>query len=131
MRPCPTLALVLALGLAGAPLVAAAQPAGLDQVGRRGGRGGPAPLDVDAELKRMTDALALTADQQQTIRPILADRQQRLQALFQDLSLSREDRRAKRQAIASDMRGKVMAVLTADQQQKAETLFTGGRRPGG
>ncbi len=79
----------------------------------------------------MTDALALTADQQQKIRPILADRQQRLQALFQDLYLSREDRRAKRQAIASDMRGKVMAVLTADQQQKAETLFTGGGRPGG
>jgi Spy/CpxP family protein refolding chaperone len=45
-----------------------------------------------------------------------------MQALFQDQSLSREDRHSKVQAIRSDSTAKIEAVLNDQQKQKFEAM---------
>jgi periplasmic protein CpxP/Spy len=87
-------------------------------------------MDPDRQLAHMTRALDLTADQQTQIKPILADRQQKMQALFQDQSLSREDRHSKMQAIQQDTKGKIEAVLNDQQKQKFESMHQRGPRGG-
>lgn len=79
-------------------------------------------MNPDAQLQHLTRALDLSADQQNQIKPILEDRQQKMQALFQDQSLSREDRHSKVQAIRSDSTAKIEAVLNDQQKQKFEAM---------
>ena len=86
------------------------QQQGPDHGGRR--------MDPDRQLAMMTKQLNLTDDQQKQVRPILADRQQQMQALWSDQSMSREDRMIKMKTIREDSRAKIEAVLTADQKQK-------------
>ena len=49
-----------------------------------GGRG--MRMDPDRQLERLTRELNLTTDQQAQIKPLLVERQQKMQALFQDQS---------------------------------------------
>ena len=84
--------------------------------------GGHGRMNPDAQLQHLTRALDLSADQQSQIKPILEDRQQKMQALFQDQSLSREDRHSKVQAIRSDSTAKIEAVLNDQQKQKFEAM---------
>ena len=56
-------------------------------------------MDPDRQLARLTSALNLTTDQQAQIKPLLVERQQKMQALMQDQSLSQEDRRAQMRTI--------------------------------
>jgi len=65
------------------PLAPSAQPEG-----RRG-------MSPEQQLDRLTKTLQLSTDQQSQIKPILADRQQQMQALYQDQSLSQPDKMAK------------------------------------
>ena len=58
-----------------------------------------ATMDPDRQLEHLTKTLNLSADQQSQIKPLLVDRQQKMQALWQDQSLSQQDRRSKAQAI--------------------------------
>src|SRR5579875_961750 len=74
-----------------------APPAGEQGQGHRGMH-----MDPNKQLEHMTKTLNLTADQQAQIKPILTDRQQKMEALWQDQSLSREDRHSKAQAIQQD-----------------------------
>lgn len=83
--------------------------------GRRG-------MDPDAQLKRLTKQLDLSADQQTQIKPILQARQQQQQQLWQDQSLSPEDRHQKAAAIQADTNGKIEAVLNDTQKQKYEAI---------
>jgi len=83
------------------------------------GRKMPSP---DQQLQHMTKALNLTADQQAKIKPILEDRQQKMSALMQDNSLSREDRRAKFHEIGSSSREQIRAILTPDQQKTMDEM---------
>lgn len=89
-------------------------------------------MDPDRQLQHMTRALDLTADQQSQIKPILVDRQQKMEAMFQDQSLSQEDRRAKMQSIRQDTRSRIEAVLNDQQKQKFESMEQrmGRRRSG-
>ena len=59
-------------------------------------------MNPDRQLAHLTRALDLTTDQQAQIKPILVDRQQKMRSLWQDQSLSRQDKRAKAQAIQQD-----------------------------
>jgi len=59
-------------------------------------------MDPDRQLAHLTKTLNLSADQQTQIKPILLDRQQKMQVLWQDQSLSRQDRRSKAIAIQQD-----------------------------
>ncbi|HEX3986847.1 MAG TPA: hypothetical protein VHX13_09590 [Acidobacteriaceae bacterium] len=79
-------------------------------------------MDPDRQLAHMTKTLNLTADQQAQIKPILLDRQQKMQALWQDQSLSRQDRRAKAQAIQQDSQTQLEATLNDQQKQKFEEM---------
>jgi Spy/CpxP family protein refolding chaperone len=91
---------------------------------------GPMRMNADRQLEHMTRELNLTADQQSQIKPLLVDRQQKMQALFQDQSLSQEDRHAKMMSLRQDSHTKIEAVLTDQQKQKFETMEQrmGGRR---
>jgi periplasmic protein CpxP/Spy len=132
-----TLALsgLLALG-AGSALYAqdnSASPAQQGpQQGQWGGDHGRHGMDPDAQLKHMTRQLDLSTDQQNQIRPILVDRQQKMQALWQNQSLSRDDRRTQMQSIRTDSRAKIEAVLNDQQKQKYEAMQEEmGRHRGG
>ncbi|MFZ0742831.1 MAG: hypothetical protein WAM85_00400 [Terracidiphilus sp.] len=119
---------LLALGLTAAA-VAQDNPPPPQEQGQSGR--GPGRMDPDQMLKHMTKQLDLTADQQSQIKPLLVDRQQKMQAVFQDDSLSREDRRAKMRSIQEDTHSKIEAVLNDQQKQKFEAMQNRmGRRRG-
>lgn len=86
------------------------------------GQGRGHRMDPDRQLQHLTKALDLTADQQSQIKPILTDRQQKMQALWKDQSLSREDRHAKAQAIQQDTQTRLEATLNDQQKQKFEEM---------
>ena len=91
---------------------------------------GPTRMDPDRQLEHMTRALGLNADQQNQIRPVLIDREQKAEALFQDQSVSHKDRHAKMQSIRQDAQNKIEAVLNDQQKQKFEEMqqrMRGGR----
>ncbi|MGA7524929.1 MAG: hypothetical protein WBW84_20940 [Acidobacteriaceae bacterium] len=79
-------------------------------------------MNPDRQLAHLTKTLDLTADQQAQIKPILLARQQQMQALWQDQSLSRQDRRAKAQAIQQDTQTQLEAALNDQQKQKYEEM---------
>jgi periplasmic protein CpxP/Spy len=88
--------------------------------GQWGGHG--RGMDPDRQLEHLTKTLNLTADQQSQIKPILVDRQQKMQALWQNQSLSREDRRSQMQAIHQDSETRITAVLNDEQKQKYQAM---------
>ncbi|MGA8088453.1 MAG: hypothetical protein WCA10_14185, partial [Terracidiphilus sp.] len=95
----------------------------------RGGRG--MRMDPNRQLERMTRELNLTSDQQEKIKPLLLERQQKMQALMQDQSVSQEDRRAQMRTIMEGSNNSVKAILTDDQKQKFEAMQQQRRRHGG
>ena len=120
---------MLALG-ANAALYAQdqAQTPGGQQQGQWGHGHGRGMMDPDRQLAHMTRALNLSADQQTQIKPILTERQQKMQALWQDQSLSREDRHSKAEAIHQDTRTRIEAVLNDQQKQQFEAIQERGPR---
>jgi periplasmic protein CpxP/Spy len=109
---------LLTLGMAGSAALAQdnSAPPQQDNQNMHGHRG----MDPDMQLKHMTKQLDLSADQQSQIKPILESRQQQMQTLWQDQSLSREDRHTKMQSIQQDTSSKIEAVLNDTQKQKFE-----------
>ncbi len=99
-----------------------AQTPGGQQQGQWGHGHGRGMMDPNKQLEHLTKALDLSADQQSQIKPILTDRQQKLQALWQDQSLAREDRHSKAQAIQQDTRTRLEAALNDQQKQKFEEM---------
>jgi len=86
----------------------------------------PAPhhaMNPDKQSKHLGKKLGLSQDQVAQIEPILADRQQQVQALRADTSMSAEDRRSKRQAIQQDSKAKIEAVLNDTQKQQYEQML--------
>jgi len=134
-----TLALggLLTVGGAGAALAQDTPPPPPDQnqagppqqgMGRRGMR-----MDPDRQLERLTRELNLTTDQQTQIKPLLVDRQQKMQALFQDQSAAPEDRRTQGRTINEGTNNSIKALLNDDQKQKFDAMRDRMRRngPGG
>lgn len=75
-------------------------------------------LNPDRDLSRMTKHLNLSSDQQSQIRPIIQDRDQQLNQLWQDSSMSRADRKAKSQQIRDDSDAKITPILNDEQKNK-------------
>jgi|HubBroStandDraft_1064217.scaffolds.fasta_scaffold1065255_1 protein CpxP len=67
--------------------------------------------------------LGLSSDQVAQITPILAARQQQMQTLRADASLSEQDRHTKAHAIRKDTNSKIEAVLTDPQKQQFEQML--------
>jgi Spy/CpxP family protein refolding chaperone len=80
------------------------------------------PPSPDKQAAHMAKALGLSADQQSQLQPILADRDQKVQALMQNQSLSPRDRHVQMKGIAQDTDSKINAILTDDQKQKYEAM---------
>lgn len=125
-----TLGALLAIGTAGAALAqdnATAPPPDQGQ-----GRG-PGRMNPDRQLERMTRELNLTTDQQNQIKPLLVERNQKMQEVFQNQSLSESDRRTQMRTIAEGTRTSIRNLLTDDQKQKFDAMRDHMRRggPGG
>jgi Spy/CpxP family protein refolding chaperone len=76
----------------------------------------------DQVVAKMSEKLNLTADQKTQITPIIADRQQKMEALRGDTSMDRREKGQKMRAIYEDSDTKIKAVLTGDQKQKYEAM---------
>jgi len=66
-------------------------------------------------MDRLVKQLNLTDDQKPKVQPILDSWHQQTMAVFQDQSLSRDDKRAKVKTIHDDTTAKLQPILTADQ----------------
>jgi Spy/CpxP family protein refolding chaperone len=82
------------------------------------------------EARMLAKKLGLTADQTAQITPILADRQQRMQALMSNTSLDPKSMHQQRRAIRMDTQQKLNAVLTPAQQQQLAALRAAHRHAG-
>lgn len=128
-----TLALggLVALGVTGAAFAQEPPPPPQDQTQSgppQGGRG--MRMDPDRQLARLTRELSLTSDQQTQIKPLLVDRQQKMQALMQDQSAAPEDRRAQMRSISEATNNSIKALLTDDQKPKFDAMLANMRRNG-
>jgi hypothetical protein len=83
-------------------------------------------MSPDEELQRMDKSLKLTDDQKSQIKPILEDRQQKMQSLRSDTSLSEQGRRDKMRSIMDDSNSKIRAVLNDDQKKTFDEMHKRG-----
>jgi periplasmic protein CpxP/Spy len=97
---------------ANAPQTAQAQPAPRHRT-----------VDPAQQAAHLGKKLGLSSDQVAQLQPILADRQQQMQSLFADTTLTRHDRRAKAQAIQQESKGKLEAVMNDAQKQQFEQML--------
>jgi hypothetical protein len=80
----------------------------------------PPSINVDKQLTRMTKQYGLADTQKAQIRPILAEEKKKMDALFQDSSLSPEDRFDKMRAIHEDEVARISPILSDEQRAKYE-----------
>jgi periplasmic protein CpxP/Spy len=111
---------LLAIGATSAVYAQDASSQPQAQQGQWGGHG--RGMDPDRQLEHLTKSLNLTADQQGQIKPILVERQQKMQALFQNQSLSRDERHTQMEAIHQDTESRISAVLNDEQKQKYQAM---------
>lgn len=111
---------LLTLGMAASAAIAQDDSAPPPPPPQTSGMHGHRGMDTDRQLKRMTKQLDLSSDQQSQIKPILDSRQQQMQDLWQDQSMSRPDRHQKMMSIQEDSSNKIEAILNDTQKQKYE-----------
>lgn len=68
----------------------------------------------------MTERLGLTKDQQQRLRGLMEKHWKEAQAIRENESLSREDRRAQIKTLRQQHRAEVASILTPEQKAKWE-----------
>jgi hypothetical protein len=85
-------------------------------------RGNRQPPSVDEQVKRLTDRLSLSSDQQSKIKPILEGQRQQMESVRNDSSLSREDRMAKMRSIRESTTSKIKDSLNDDQKKQYEAM---------
>lgn len=85
-------------------------------------------FDPSQFAARLGQRLNLTSDQVAGITPILTARQQQMQTLRADASLSEQDRHTKAHAITQDTNTKIEAVLTDTQKQQFEQMLAQRRQ---
>lgn len=114
----------LSVALAGtAALAQQAQPT-LPEAGQNGA----APYhhhhapNPQRQAERLSKQLNLTADQTAKLTPILADRDQKFQALMQDQTLTPEQRHEQMRAIHQSTEQQLAGVLTPDQLQQMKAM---------
>jgi Spy/CpxP family protein refolding chaperone len=80
-------------------------------------------FDPGQRAMHLGKRLGLSSDQVAQITPILADRQQKMQNLRADTSLTQQDRHARARAIMQDSNSKIESVLTDTQKQQFEQML--------
>lgn len=119
-----SLALSSVCGLGLAMAAPQAAPQSQDQPGPAQNHrwNGHRDADPNKQVEHLTKKLKLTADQQNQILPILTSRQQQMESIRNDSSLSPQDRRAKFQSIREDSDTKIRAVLNDDQKKNYDQM---------
>jgi len=89
-------------------------------------------ISPDEELQRLDKTLKLTADQKNSIKPILEDREKQVESVRSDSSISPHDRRGKMRSIIEESNGKIRDVLNDDQKKQFDEMqqHTRGHGPG-
>jgi len=111
-----------------APTVA---PEGRPAGGPPGGGGG----NRGQRMEQMLASLDLSADQAQKVKAVMEGQRPAMEAIRNDSSLSREQRREKMQALRQSMDSQMSAILTPEQKakwdqeraQRRERMGQGGR----
>jgi len=117
------LALLGLSALALAPLARADEPPAAPPPPPAGEHPHPDRAAMRAQrLTELTQKLSLTDAQQQQVKAIWAASEEQGKALRDDDSLSREDRRAKMDAIMKSSHDQVRAILTPDQQKTFDAM---------
>jgi len=78
----------------------------------------------------LSKKLNLSADQTAKLTPIFADRDQKFQALFQDQSLTPDQRHTQMKAIHESTNQQLATVLSPEQMQQLKSMKHGGHRGG-
>jgi periplasmic protein CpxP/Spy len=79
------------------------------------------------QAEMISKKLNLSADQTAKLTPIFADRDQKFQALFQDQSLTPDQRHAQMKAIHENTEQQLATVLSPDQLQQLKSMRHGHR----
>ncbi len=87
--------------------------------GRPGGQKGPGLQD---RMQQMSEALKLTDEQKEKLKPIFKDEGEKLRAIFEDQNTPREEKAAKVREIRESAAAKIKPILTAEQLTKWEEL---------
>src|SRR5579875_3291542 len=82
----------------------------------------PHHADPARQLQFLTKKLNLTEDQQKQILPILTQRQEQMQQILADNSLSRKDRFAKIRELREQTENSIKAVLNDEQKQQYDQM---------
>ena len=82
------------------------------------------------QAEMISKRLNLSADTTAKLTPIFADRDQKTQALFQDQSLSPQQRHEQMKSIHQNTEQQLATVLTPDQLQQLKTMRHGHHRFG-
>jgi periplasmic protein CpxP/Spy len=77
---------------------------------------------VDDQVNRLSENLNLSDSQKTQARTILQDQRDKMSALRQDTSLSREDRHSKMMEIHQTTAGQIRGLLNEDQQKKYDAM---------
>ena len=78
--------------------------------------------DPQKQAEFISKKLNLSADQTAKLAPIFADRDQKTQALFQDQSLTPDQRHAQMKAIHQSTEQQLATVLSPDQLQQLKAM---------
>jgi periplasmic protein CpxP/Spy len=79
------------------------------------------------QAEMISKKLNLSADQTAKLAPIFADRDQKTQALFQNQSLTQDQRHAQMKAIRDNTQQQLSSVLSPDQMQQLRSMKHGRR----
>lgn len=85
------------------------------------------PPDPARQARHLGKQLGLSADQVSQIEPIIANRQQQMESLRSDTSLTPRQRRKQMRSIMRDSNSKIEAVMTDSQKQQYEQLLQARR----
>ncbi len=86
--------------------------------GQRGQGGGRGPMNVEDQVKQLTERLNLTTDQQGKAKTILEEAREQTQKVRADDSLSQEDKVSKLRSLHEAIVTKIRDILTDDQKKK-------------
>ena len=84
-----------------------------------GERKRPSPQD---RLQQISEALKLTDEQKEKLKPIFKEEGEKLKALREDTSIPQEEKRGKARAIMEAGAAKIKPILTAEQLTKWEEM---------
>jgi transposase len=87
---------------------------------------------IDDQVKRLSDRINLTDDQQAKTRTILEDQRTQAQALMKDDSLSQDDKKQKFMSLRQTTISKIKDLLNDDQKKKFDAYLAemqGAQKP--